>query len=330
MTTKLSRPHYAPEVCVKVTMLNFMVTEDGLQDQMLNEVVKNEDPKKMEQKNKIQVEQADDNKKKSELEDIILELIANNQKNLLEDDQLIESLDDSKSQCQAIEQRAEDAKITIDNIMKIRRDYEQVGRRVSRLFFVLIQIMNVNSMYQYSLRFFKDIFIKAMKNGDSIEKGKKNERKVFFMREFSSLLYENICRSLFEQDKLLFSFLLCLKIMDETEGALNHREVRFLMQGGTRVEMKRPNPTGEEGWITDKTWASILQISEEFECFKGFDENIEINLSHWERIYNSMNPQDEVHNWPEPFNELSLIRQGMLLRILRPDKVIPIIQQLII
>ena len=23
MTTKLSRPHYSPEICVKVTMLNF-------------------------------------------------------------------------------------------------------------------------------------------------------------------------------------------------------------------------------------------------------------------------------------------------------------------
>jgi len=51
ITTKLSRPHYPPEVCVKVTMLNFMVTEDGLQDQMLNMVVTHEDPKKMEQRN---------------------------------------------------------------------------------------------------------------------------------------------------------------------------------------------------------------------------------------------------------------------------------------
>jgi dynein heavy chain len=30
VTTKLSKPHFAPEVCVKVTMLNFMVTEEGL------------------------------------------------------------------------------------------------------------------------------------------------------------------------------------------------------------------------------------------------------------------------------------------------------------
>ena len=44
VTTKLSKPHFAPEVCVLVTMLNFMVTEDGLFDQMQNIVVTNEEP----------------------------------------------------------------------------------------------------------------------------------------------------------------------------------------------------------------------------------------------------------------------------------------------
>lgn len=51
VTTKLPRPHYSPEVCVKVTMLNFMVTEKGLTDQMLNIVVKHEDPKNMDKFN---------------------------------------------------------------------------------------------------------------------------------------------------------------------------------------------------------------------------------------------------------------------------------------
>lgn len=328
VTTKLSRPHYSPEVCVKVTMLNFMVTEVGLTDQMLNMVVYNEDPNRMNKKNDIQREQASDNKKKAELEDLILNQIANNDKNLLEDDLLISTLDDSKAQCKQIEQKQEDSKVVLTAIDTIRKNFEAVGKRVARLFFVLIQIMNVNSMYQYSLKFFKNIFLRAMKRGESIEKGKKNERKNFFMREFTIMLYENICRSLFEADKLLFSFLICLKIMDEQE-ILNHAEARFIMQGGTRVEMRTPNPTGDGGWMTDKTWASVLQVSEEFECFKGLDDNFEINLVQWEKIYNSANPHLEVANWPEPYNELNLIRQAMLLRILRPDKVIPIIQQLI-
>eukprot|EP00438_Fugacium_kawagutii_P000696 Skav220037 [mRNA] locus=scaffold2981:211334:223377:+ [translate_table: standard] len=39
ITTKLPNPHYSPEICVQVTLLNFMVTPDGLQDQMLGILV---------------------------------------------------------------------------------------------------------------------------------------------------------------------------------------------------------------------------------------------------------------------------------------------------
>jgi hypothetical protein len=77
-----------------------------------------------------------------------------------------------------------------------------------------------------------------------------------------------------------------LKIQDEIPGNIDQKEVRFLMTGGTSVEMSRPNPTGEEGWLTDKTWASVLQISHMFPEFKGLDESFENNNKEWERIYN--------------------------------------------
>jgi len=32
MTTKLPNPHYAPEVCIKVTLINFTVTFEGLEE----------------------------------------------------------------------------------------------------------------------------------------------------------------------------------------------------------------------------------------------------------------------------------------------------------
>jgi len=35
ITTKLRNPHYPPELCVKVNLLNFMATSEGLQDQVI-------------------------------------------------------------------------------------------------------------------------------------------------------------------------------------------------------------------------------------------------------------------------------------------------------
>ena len=39
MTTKLRNPHYLPETAVKVALLNFMITFEGLQDQVLGKLM---------------------------------------------------------------------------------------------------------------------------------------------------------------------------------------------------------------------------------------------------------------------------------------------------
>lgn len=42
ITTKHANPHYLPELSTKVTLINFMITFDGLKDYLLNLVVKKE------------------------------------------------------------------------------------------------------------------------------------------------------------------------------------------------------------------------------------------------------------------------------------------------
>lgn len=44
LTCKLANPHFLPEVFIKVTVINFSITFEGLQDQLLGEVMKNERP----------------------------------------------------------------------------------------------------------------------------------------------------------------------------------------------------------------------------------------------------------------------------------------------
>jgi dynein heavy chain len=55
MTTKLPNPHYPPEVCIKVTLINFTVTFEGLEEQLLGDVVIKEKPEVEAQRDKIVV-----------------------------------------------------------------------------------------------------------------------------------------------------------------------------------------------------------------------------------------------------------------------------------
>ena len=44
LATKLANPHYRPEIAAQTTLVNFCVTEEGLEEQLLAAVVKHERP----------------------------------------------------------------------------------------------------------------------------------------------------------------------------------------------------------------------------------------------------------------------------------------------
>lgn len=110
ITTKFSKPHYSPEVCVKVNMLNFMVTEKGLMDQMLNFVVKHQESAKFEKRRLGIIQSAKNERIKNQLQDDILNKIATSDDNILMDDELIVKLDSSKAQYIEIEAQMEQLK----------------------------------------------------------------------------------------------------------------------------------------------------------------------------------------------------------------------------
>ena len=56
VTTKMPNPHYLPEICIKVTIINFTVTLAGLEDQLLAEVVKVERPELEEKRGELIVQ----------------------------------------------------------------------------------------------------------------------------------------------------------------------------------------------------------------------------------------------------------------------------------
>ena len=65
------------------------------------------------------------------------------------------------------------------------------------------------------------------------------ERSANLNKEFLSSLYRNICRSLFEKDKMIFSFLLCIKL-NQMSGEVDMNEFKFLLTGGVSLGEELP------------------------------------------------------------------------------------------
>lgn len=84
ITTKLSNPHYLPEIYIKVTVINFSITFEGLKDQLLGDVVKYELPEIEKQKDEVVVSISEGKKLLKEAQDNILTLLSESKGNILD------------------------------------------------------------------------------------------------------------------------------------------------------------------------------------------------------------------------------------------------------
>jgi len=324
LTTKLSNPHYPPETCVKVNLLNFMATLEGLEDQMLGELVKMEEPELEAQREQLVLDEADNQRQLKEIEDTILHLLKHAEGNILDDEVLIDTLTQSKITSNNIEEKVKVAAKTQLVIAKTREHFKPVAFHASNLFFCIADLASVDPMYQYSLEWFIRLFREAVNKADKCV-GDKQARLESLQETFTYILYINVCRSLFAKDKLLFSFLLCSKIM-LSRNELKQSDLRFFLQGSTALELAKPKPENS-GWLTDKIWKEVLALSTSVSDFQAFDDDFVKDLDKWEEIYNSKEPMDEVRAYLlAQRGEDSMVSEFAVLTLtksIRPDVVVP-------
>jgi dynein heavy chain, axonemal len=137
MTTKLRNPHYSPELCTKVALLNFMITPEGLEDQLLGTVVAQERPDLEKQKNQLIIQGADNKRKLKEIEDQILHVLSSSQGNILEDEGAVNILQESKAVADDIQRKQRAAEKTETAIDEARVSYKPVaGADPSAMWFI--------------------------------------------------------------------------------------------------------------------------------------------------------------------------------------------------
>uniref|UniRef100_A0A663MAG9 Dynein axonemal heavy chain 12 n=1 Tax=Athene cunicularia TaxID=194338 RepID=A0A663MAG9_ATHCN len=315
ITTKLRNPHYMPEIATKVSLINFMITPEGLEDQLLGIVVAKERPELEEERNALILQSAANKKHLKEIEKKILETLHSSEGNILEDETAIEVLDSAKTMANEITKKQQIAEKTELKIAESREGYRPIAKHSSVLFFSIADLANIDPMYQYSLSWFVNLFINSINDSN---KSKFLEKRLRYLNDhFTYNLYCNVCRSLFEKDKLLFSFLLCCNLL-MAKNEIEHQEFMFLLTGGVGLKNKYKNP--DPSWLPDKSWDELCLIVSAFFSRSHISEN----TSEWQKIYDSKEPQ----SLPLPKqlnNTLNELQKMIILRCLRPDKIGPAI-----
>lgn len=317
LQTKLSNPHYKPETAAQCTIINFIVTESGLEDQLLALVVQEEKPDLEQTKAALVKEQNEFMIELARLEEELLTNLSNaDPATILQNTALIESLEVTKQTSQEISEKQKIAVVTEENINVSRNIYRRVATEGAMLYFLLIQLEVVDHMYQYSLESFTTFFFKAFERTEQFEE---EEKRVLALRlQIRMTIYQWVARGLFERHKQILRAQICFRLMMKKiiQVPFKMEEFNFLIYCPSKIDSPNPLPD----WLPDMAWYTITKLIdlEEFEKFAhDLSKEAPPRFKDW---YNELSPEDEKLplDWKRlesmPFQKL------LVLRCMRPDR----------
>jgi dynein heavy chain len=140
LTTRLANPTYSPKLFGSALIINYSVTFKGLSDQLLNVVVGHERKELEEQREHLIREMSLNKTLLKDLEDTLLRELASSTGLMLDNVELIRTLEETKSKATEIAQKLVLANQTSAEVEVSRDAYSPVARCGAILFFLLAEL----------------------------------------------------------------------------------------------------------------------------------------------------------------------------------------------
>eukprot|EP00752_Nemacystus_decipiens_P011484 g10196.t1 len=316
LQSRLSNPHYRPEVFATCTLINFIVTERGLEDQLLASVVGAEQPEL--EKTKNDLVQAS-NRYKMQLEGL--------------EDQLLQRLADAPA----------DILADVD-LIEAREVYRPVAAEASLMYFMLLKLSTVDSMYQYSLDSFTRFFFKAIFSSKPALDDQP-QRVENLRRSLRFTVYSWVTRGLFETHRLIFLTQVTFGLLQASgmtgsavppcppeqaghqvgafggDTAYSAEALNFLLKGGRNALAggggDDPPPAD---WLSESAWRMVLELSS-LDGFAKLANDVAESAPRFREWFDAASP--ELEKLPLDWRELDKrpFLKLLVVKCLRPDRI---------
>jgi len=207
LSTKNPAVQLTPDLCSRVTLVNFTVTPDSLERQSLSNVVQAMKPELEKQRESLLKIQSEQNVKLRELEDQMLSKISACEGSILDDDRVVDGMERLMKEGSHVEEQIAKSNEVMEQVDQAVGKFQPFALVCRKIFVLLEALRDLSFLYEFPSKFFTAIleFVLAKHAGKTSgdDQGISALREDLF-REVSA----RVGRGLQVDDKKVFSILL--------------------------------------------------------------------------------------------------------------------------
>jgi len=320
--------NFTPDLCSRVTFVNFTITPSSLQNQCLNKVLKIEQPEVDKRRSDLLKLQGEFKVRLRELEDSLLNTLNQAEGNILDDDKVITTLETLKRESAEVTAKAAQTSATMEEVEQTSNMYLPLALSCSRIYFAMESLADIHFFYQFSLKYFLQIFndtIMGNKNLDGITDS--NERLEILSRDLYNATFLRVCRGMQNQDTLTFALRLAQIRLTNTPRDLDEAEVNALLVGGATVQ----NSLSLSSDVFNKDQAEQLSILSGLDAFSFLKQSIDSESDSWSQFLTHATPEKAFPNGILTDSQQPRVmwQRMLLIKAVRPDRFLAVASEFV-
>ncbi|KAI9295785.1 dynein heavy chain [Neoconidiobolus thromboides FSU 785] len=327
LSTRDPSVNFPPDVCSRVTFVNFTVTRGSLQSQCLNKVLKTESPETDRKRSDIIKIQGEYRLRLRHLEKSLLAALSESKGNILDDDSVIDTLETLKREAGEVARKVEETDTVIQEVEAVTAAFTPLAQACSSIFFAIDQIHSLHHFYQFSLDFFYDIFNFVLNdNKNLIGITDQNERLNILSKDLFIESFRRVSQTLLHDDHVTFSTILTHIFLKSINHPIEDNEYNFFTGSIEAINDQHTN----SGLSTDIFTEDMIHSLSDLMQLDSFS-NLAIHAANNEELWKSFvfDYNGDLNNVPECWSteiQLSPIqitfKKLLVIKCIHPDQLI--------